>query len=347
MLLSDGMTEAGEHRELLELIANRPAGSRVFSIGVGNEVNRPLLEQLARESGGLAAFLSPGDDFRTAGSSVPPQADAAGDVAVGTAVRRGDVYDVEPQLLPNLYHGSPVRVFGRYRNGGALKVSVNAEVLGKPVAESFETDLPQVDDANPEIERMWASHRVARLMDDERRNGAPGSLRNKIVELCEGYSIVSEYASFIVLENDAEYQRWTIERKNEKRMGRDGAALEARREALQQMREEALAQLGPEGVEKRIDEVSGQPANGANQPLAANSPVTPDSPAAQPAPRQSRGFDFNAGASPSRNSGGGGGGGGAIDPLTGGLLLVVGGYGVWTSRPRRPKVAAKFDETTA
>jgi hypothetical protein len=227
-------------------------------------------------------------------------------------------------------------------------VNVNAEVLGKQVNESFATDLPKVDAANPEIERAWASHRVARLMDDERRSGAPGSLRDKIVELCEDYSIVSEYASFIVLENDAEYQRWSIERKNEKRMGRDGAALEARREALQQMREEALAQLGPEGVEKRIDEVSGQSAQNANQPLAANSPVTPvtpGSPAAQPAPRQSRGFDFNAGASPSRNSGGGGGGG-AIDPLTGGLLLVVGGYGVWTTRPRRPKVAVKFDEAT-
>ena len=148
---------------------------------------------------------------------------------------------------------------------------------------------------------MWAWHRVDRLLDDERRSGDAGAVVSDRSSSCaKSYSIVSEYASFIVLENDAEYQRWKIERKNEKRMGRDGAALEARREALQQMREEALAQLGPEGVEKRIDEVSGQPANGANQPLAANSPVTPASPAAQPAPRQSRGFDFNSGNSPSR-----------------------------------------------
>jgi Ca-activated chloride channel homolog len=347
VLLSDGITEAGEHRELLELIANRPTGSRVFSIGVGNEVNKPLLEQLARESGGLAAFLSPGDDFQRQAQAFRRKLTRPAMSQLELQFAGADVYDVEPQILPDLYHGSPVRVFGRYRDGGALNVNVNAEVLGKPVAESFKTDLPQVDDANPEIERAWASHRVSRLMDDERRNGAPGSLRDKIVELCESYSIVSEYASFIVLENDAEYQRWSIERKNEKRMGRDGAALEARREALQQMREEALAQLGPEGVEKRIDEVSGQPVNGSNQPLAANSPVTPDSPAAQPAPRPSRGFDFNAGDSPNRNRSGGGGGGGAIDPLTGGLLLVVGGYGVWTTRPRRAKVAAEFDEATA
>ena len=62
-VLSDGITEQREHQELLALIAQRPPGTRVFCIGVGNEVNRPLLEQLAEESGGLAAFISHGDDF--------------------------------------------------------------------------------------------------------------------------------------------------------------------------------------------------------------------------------------------------------------------------------------------
>jgi Ca-activated chloride channel family protein len=334
VLLSDGITEAGEHRELLSLIASRPAGSRVFSIGVGNEVNKPLLEQLARESGGLAAFLSPGDDFERQAQSFRRKLTRPAMSQLRLRFAGADVYDVEPQTLPDLYHGSPVRVFGRYRKGGELQVQVAAEVLGKELNESFATDLPQVDEANPEIERAWASHRVARLMDEERRNGAPGSLRDKIVELCENYSIVSEYASFIVLENDAEYQRWSIERKNERRMGRDGAALDARRESLQRLREEALAQLGPEGVEKRIEQASEQANRVAGQPLASNSP---NRPAAQPSSRPSRGFDFNSG----------GGGGGAIDPITGSLLLLVGGYGVWTTRPRRPQVAATFDEATA
>src|SRR5690606_619651 len=64
VVLSDGMTEQSERRELLQMIAARPSGARVFCIGVGNEVNRPLLSQIADEAGGLAAFLSPGDDFQ-------------------------------------------------------------------------------------------------------------------------------------------------------------------------------------------------------------------------------------------------------------------------------------------
>ena len=63
VILSDGITEQTEQSELVRLIEQRPAGARVFCIGVGNEVNRPLLEQMANEAGGLAAFISQGDDF--------------------------------------------------------------------------------------------------------------------------------------------------------------------------------------------------------------------------------------------------------------------------------------------
>ena len=48
VVLSDGMTEQSEQAELIRLIKQRPSGCRVFCIGVGNEVNRPLLSQIGR-----------------------------------------------------------------------------------------------------------------------------------------------------------------------------------------------------------------------------------------------------------------------------------------------------------
>ena len=57
------MTEQSEQSELLNLIQSRPSNSRVFCIGVGNDVNRPLLSQIAEQAGGLAAFLSREDNF--------------------------------------------------------------------------------------------------------------------------------------------------------------------------------------------------------------------------------------------------------------------------------------------
>jgi Ca-activated chloride channel homolog len=328
VLLSDGITEATEHRQLLELIASRPAGSRVFTIGVGNEVNKPLLEQLARESGGLAAFLSPGDDFQRQAEAFRRKLTRPAMSELDVQLAGVEVYDVEPQELPDLYHGSPLRVFGRYRGAGKLDVAVNAEVLGKPVEEKLQFELPEADDANPEIERTWAAHRMQRLMDEDRRSGTPGAMRQPIVQLCEEYSIVSEYASFIVLENDAEYQRWAIERKNSSRLGRDRAALDARREALRVLREKSVANLGPDAMPRTAATKPASPAgvpnlDAANQPPAA--PQFVDS-----APRRS---------SQNFNLGGGGGGGGAIDPVSGAALLSIAGLGAWTSRRRARRQA--------
>ena len=63
VILSDGLTDAGERRSLSQLIQSRPRNAKVFCIGVGNDVNRPLLEQISADSGGLSSFISRGDNF--------------------------------------------------------------------------------------------------------------------------------------------------------------------------------------------------------------------------------------------------------------------------------------------
>ena len=253
-----------------------------------------------------------------------------------------DVYDVEPQQLPNLYHGAPVRLYGRYRTAapGAATARVNlaANISGAPVQQSAEVQLPKRDDRNPEIERMWASHRVERLMAEARATGSPGSTRGEIVRLCEGYSIASEYASFIVLENDAEYARWKIDRRSASRLRRDQRSQDLVRQQLDVLRRQTEARLGPAPAETPLAARAADPlpVGGSSNPAvnfdsAAGSPEIP-APAFDSPVRPSR--DVSSG-------GGGGGGGGAIDPLTAlaGAALVGAALGLGaaaaSSRTRR------------
>ena len=67
---------------------------------------------------------------------------------------------------------------------------------------------------------------------------------DEIVRLGEGFSIVTEYTSFLVLENDAEYRRWKIERRNALRLERDRAHQERVRDKLATLRQRA-ADIGP------------------------------------------------------------------------------------------------------
>ncbi len=329
VILSDGMTELNEQRELLAAAANKPAGTTLFCIGIGNEVNRPLLTQLASDAGGLAAFISAGDDFRRQAEAFRRKLTRPAMTGVQIKFPEGNVYDIEPKQLPNLYHGQPLRLYGRYRKGETIAVELKADVQGLPLQDVVKLELPDRDEKNPEIDRMWAFQRVNRLMADGRRGGNLESLKPEIVRLCEGFSIASEYASFIVLENDAEYQRWKIDRRNVTRVARDRQAQNAVRVELARLREKAQQQLGPQSADTAAKQVGGnkpaRPANTSNLP----GPIDPAS-ADQVASSRSNG----------------GGGGGAIDPLTALAACGLAGAGL-LSRLRRKRNGMPEETTTS
>ncbi len=282
LVLSDGLTEQQERRPLLTGLASRPKGARVFCVGVGNDVDRPLLEQLAEESGGLAAFLSRGDDFQRQAQLFRSKLarPEASDLAFHWS--GVEVFDVEPERLPSLYVGAPLRVYGRYRGGGQLQVQVTGKRGEQPFQQTATLSLPEKDKAHPEIERMWALRRVQRLLKDADRAGARDAVVSEVVRLGEAYAIATEYTSFLVLENDAEYQRFKVERRNALLLARDQAALEARRAELEALRQKSVADLGPEAVSK-----SASPAAPAASPASPLAQARPSAGAPQQTARNS------------------------------------------------------------
>ncbi|MDP6507345.1 MAG: hypothetical protein QF886_27200, partial [Planctomycetota bacterium] len=155
------------------------------------------------------------------------------------------VYDVVPKVMPNLYHGSPIRVCGRYSGSGEVKVSLKGDVQGVALSKSASLTFSEKDPDNPEIERMWAWHRIDQLKKTADRSGSRNAVIPEIIQLGQDYSIVTEYTSFLVLENDAEFRRWKIDRRNMRRIDRDREAQERVRKGLDEIRKRAVADLGP------------------------------------------------------------------------------------------------------
>ena len=245
VIMSDGMTEQAERRVLLQMIGSRPRNARVFCIGIGNEVNRPMLEQMAEDSGGLAAFISNGDNFERAarGFRRKLMRPVASDLRLDFEGIR--VHDVEPAVLPNLYHGAPVRVYGRYAGDGDARITLSGTIQGKELKQSMTIAFPADDPGNPEIERMWALKRVDTLLKTADRTGSRAPVLDEIIRLGETYSIVTEYTSFLVLENDAEFRRWKIDRRNTDRLDRDRKAQARRQEELERIKAKAVSTIGP------------------------------------------------------------------------------------------------------
>ncbi|MBI2919836.1 MAG: VWA domain-containing protein [Planctomycetes bacterium] len=319
VLLSDGLTEQRDRAELLQLIQARPGGTRVFCIGVGNDVDKPLLEQLAQDAGGLAAFISRDDNFERQAQAFRRKLMRPVAENVRIEIAGVETYDVEPKVLPNLYHGMPVRLYGRYRGGGTAKVTLRADVGSKTTTSTVDLELPVKDGGNPEIERMWAWHRIDGLLREADRTGSREGAIPEIVRLGEGFSIVTEYTSFLVLENDAEYQRWQIARRNATRVARDRSAQQQVAAQLDALRKKASADVGPAEQARPAEAPAPNVATPSGRPASAPRPGDVDFGSGSPAPSGGRSH---------------GGGGGAFDPLTVGIAAALAGLAIAARRRR-------------
>ena len=200
-----------------------------------------------------------------------------------------------------------MRLYGRYREPGPVALTIRGDLGGKTFERTLHIDLPGDEAENPEIERMWAWHRVQRLLKDADRAGSRQEVLDEIVRLGEGYSIVTEYTSFLVLENDAEYRRWKIERRNALRIERDRKQQERVREQLDNLRKQA-SDLGPITRAEEPDR-SAPARKQATQPQTVSSSPS------------SRGWDLDLG-------------GGAFDPFTVGFVAALGGLSAAALRRR-------------
>lgn len=232
VLLSDGQaTDIDDHSAFMNALRRRKNESRIFSFGIGNDVNRPLLDRIAVETGGLADYLSGQDEINRKVRLLA--AKLASPAAENLAVRfEGvEVFDVSPAKIPNLYRGQQLLLLGRYHRSGEAKLSLAGQFLGQPTTLTATLDFPENDLDSPEIQRMWAWRMVDEKLAQIREHGESAGPISEVVALGTKYSIVTPYTAFLVLENEAEYQRFNIERLNARRTENERAAQDRQRQS--------------------------------------------------------------------------------------------------------------------
>ncbi len=127
---------------------------------------------------------------------------------------------VYPEPLPNLPAGSQQIVIGRYNPAGgdtAGSVTVSGVVDGKPVEYSSDVKLPGGEAGNSFIPRLWARHHLDYLLGQ----GATAQVKERIIALSEDYQIITPYTSFLVLESDADRERFQVKKTMRMRDGEE------------------------------------------------------------------------------------------------------------------------------
>jgi Ca-activated chloride channel homolog len=186
--------------------AGKP-GVRMFTFGVGYDVNTTLLDKLAAENGGVADYVDPKEDLEVKVSNFFTKVNypVLTDLQIDMGGARTDL--MYPRGIPDLFRGSQVTLIGRYSNSSSLD-AVSLRLSGKSSGQTRtytydRQSFPLRAEANEYLPRLWATRRVGWLMEQVRSNGEQKELRDEIVDLGTRYGIVTPYTSYLALEDGA------------------------------------------------------------------------------------------------------------------------------------------------
>lgn len=180
-------------------------GVRLFTFGVGYDVNTALLDKLASENGGVADYIEPKEDLEVKVSNFFSKVNypVLTDLQLDFGGAQTEL--VYPRSIPDVFRGSQVTLIGRYSNAADLS-SAQLKLTGKAGGATrtytyANLSFPLRTDANDYLPRLWATRRVGWLMEQVRTNGEQKELRDEIVDLGTRYGIVTPYTSYLALED--------------------------------------------------------------------------------------------------------------------------------------------------
>jgi Ca-activated chloride channel family protein len=205
IFLTDGLPSVGEQspERIAEAAASRAGRTRIFPIGLGQDVNTYLLDRLASEGRGSAEYVAPETSVEAAVGSLLAKLRYPALVDLRVAEAPATLTSLAPQRLPDLFYGEELVLFGRYHGTGRGSVVITGERNGRRERIATEASFPSTTSDNDFIPRLWASRRIGELTRQIRLEGGSRELVEEVRNLGLRYGIVTEYTSYLVQEPNA------------------------------------------------------------------------------------------------------------------------------------------------
>ena len=200
--MTDG--HVGNDFEIISEVQKHP-NARVFSFGIGDSVNRFLLDQIAKEGRGEAEYVLLKDDGSRAAKRFHERIRNPYLTDISIEWNGLPVTEIYPKRIPDLFGAKPVVVFGRYAKAAngtiKLKGKIGGQFFEREIAVNFSDNATE----NDVMATLWARTKIDNLMsqnwnfDTEETTETP-RLKNEIVKLGLDYRLLTQFTSFVAVE---------------------------------------------------------------------------------------------------------------------------------------------------
>lgn len=199
---TDGL--AGQESVILKNVQQFRRNSRLFTFGIGNGVNRSLIDAMSVEGRGASEIVTLAEGAEAAKNRFAKRLESPLLVNVVAQFEGGQVTGVTPANLPDVFSAKPVVVYGRYTQPGKTRLTLTGVSGGRPWRRTIDLNLPKGKGDGSSVASLWARSRIADLKSQgytAKVLGQKVENEEAITKLALDYRIMSEYTSFVAVDS--------------------------------------------------------------------------------------------------------------------------------------------------
>lgn len=199
LFLTDGKPTWGqvEADSIYSMIAAENTDDvRIFSFGIGNEVSRPLLTEIANRNHGYPVFINSDDSISAITTehflriSKPVLSDI--DLTLGGL----NAWDIYPKNQQDLFWGSQQLYLGKYSGSGNFNVKLQGKLRDSDYLHEEQIYFPDTVGGHRFVPRLWARNKIDEIISLINTYGETQELVDQVVELSLRFQILTPYTAF-------------------------------------------------------------------------------------------------------------------------------------------------------
>ena len=204
--MTDGMV--GNEAAIIAEVQKHPK-ARVFSFGIGESVNRYLLDKIASEGNGEAEYVALTDDGSKAAKRFYERVRTPLLTDISIDWNGLAVTDIYPKKIGDLFSAKPVIIHGRYANAMNGTIKLKGKVAGQEMVREIPVNLPETENANDVLATLWARTKIDDLMskslkydaeEEEEFLDIKAKTKTDIIGLSLKYNLLTQFTSFVAVE---------------------------------------------------------------------------------------------------------------------------------------------------
>ncbi|MDA0802180.1 MAG: VIT and VWA domain-containing protein [Planctomycetota bacterium] len=196
----------GNDQAIVQAIHDNAGSTRVFSLGIGNSVNRWLIDSMAAAGRGASEIVLLSDDGDAAVDRLVKRIQTPVLTDISVEFEGVTVQDVIPSLtaMPDLFDAEPLVIKGRYARSGVGAAVIRGTTAAGPWERRVQLNLPVMESAHAVCQPVWARAKVDQVLLPHlaalEQGSVPADVTQQIVSLGESFHIMTPFTSFVAVE---------------------------------------------------------------------------------------------------------------------------------------------------